>query len=196
MRIANLAQALGIAGLVSIGFHGSATAGNNVVFAMVPTDGAESCVPAKGRVTITSLGVVENMHVELSGLPKNTDFDLFVTQVPTSPFGLAWYMGDIKTDGNGVGVGDFTGRFSTGTFTVALGSAPAPKVFPDNATKNPATAPIQMYHLGVWFDSPKDAANAGCASKVTPFNSTHHAGVQILNTSNYPATNGPLHKVQ
>jgi hypothetical protein len=31
--------------------------------------------------------------------------------------------------------------------------------------------------------------------KVTPFNSTHNAGVQILNTSNFPALAGPLCKV-
>ena len=51
---------------------------------MVPTGGAEACIPAAaGRVTIThSLELVENMHVEVTGLPKNTDFDLFVIQVP------------------------------------------------------------------------------------------------------------------
>ena len=61
---------------------------------MVPTLGAELCVPAKGRVTIThSLELVENMHVEVTGLPPDTDFDLFVIQAPGAPFGLCWYMG-------------------------------------------------------------------------------------------------------
>jgi len=43
------------------------------------------------------------------------------------------------------------------TFAFAQGSAPAPVVFtggvlPD-ASLNPAFNPIQMYHLGLWFDS-------------------------------------------
>lgn len=169
----------------------------NFTFAMVPTLGVESCVPAKGRVTIThSLELVENMHVEVTGLPKNTDFDLFVIQVPTTPFGLSWYMGDMLTDNTGEAVGDFVGRFQIGTFIVALGSASAPDVlsappFPD-ATTNPTTAPVQLYHLGLWFNSPADANKAGCGDTVTPFNSTHNAGVQILNTSNFAAAKGPL----
>ena len=40
---------------------------------------------------------VEHMIVEVSGLPGNTDFDFFVIQVPTAPFGLSWYQGDIET---------------------------------------------------------------------------------------------------
>jgi len=170
-----------------------AHAQNNFIFSMVPTDGVESCVPkAKGRVTITTLGVVENMHVEASGLPKTTDFDLFVIQVPTTPFGLSWYMGDMLTDNNGEAVGDFIGRFNQGTFTVAPGVAPAPVILPGDASSNPATAPVQMYHLGLWFDTPADAGKAGCSNTVTPFNSTHNAGVQILNTSNFPNLKGPL----
>ena len=38
-------------------------------------------------------------------------------------------------------------------------------------------------------------ANAGCATKTTPFNSTHNAGVQALNTSNFAETRGPLFNV-
>jgi hypothetical protein len=49
-----------------------------------------------------------------------------------------------------------------------------------------------MYHLGLWFNSPDDAKNAGCPSTVTPFNGEHNAGVQVLNTSNFPDLQGPL----
>jgi hypothetical protein len=182
---------------------GPAAAFNNVIFDMVPTLGAESCVPAKGRVTVTpvdSAALVENMHVEVSGLPPNTDFDLFIIQVPTSPFGLAWYMGDLFTDATGLAVQDFVGRFSIGTFIVSLGTAPAPAVltappFPDATSNLGKEGPVQLYHLGLWFDSPADANKAGCGNKVTPFNSTHNAGVQILNTSNFSNNSGPLRKV-
>ena len=85
--------------------------------------------------------------------------------------------------------------FSIGTFIVAPGAAPAPVVNPPNlndASTNPPTPPVQLYHLGLWFDSPQEAAKAGCANKATPFNSIHNAGVQVLNTSNFPTLNGPL----
>ena len=68
-------------------------------------------------------------------------------------------------------------------------------VFPD-ATLNPATGPIHTYHLGLWFNSPQDAAKAGCPGGVTPFNGEHNAGIQVLNTSNFPNLQGPLLKVK
>ena len=87
---------------------------------------------------------------------------------------------------------DFIGRFNIGTFIVAPGVEAAPAVLADDAKSNPATPPVQIYHLGLWFDSPADAEKAGCGNKVTPFNSTHNAGVQAMNTSNFPPLAGPL----
>ena len=49
-----------------------------------------------------------------------------------------------------------------------------------------------MYHVGIWFDSPAAAVAAGCANTVTKFNGTHNAGVQAINTSNFPDATGPL----
>jgi hypothetical protein len=197
MRLLKLTAVLSTLAVACLALCGSGFAQNeNLTFAMVPTLGVESCVPATGRVTIThTLALVENMHVEVSGLPKNTFFDLFVIQVPTTPFGLSWYLGDMLTDATGKAVGDFIGRFNIGTFIVAPGTAPAPVVLTGDASSNPKTAPVQLYHLGLWFDSPADANAAGCGSVVTPFNSTHNAGVQILNTSNFPNGNGPLRGV-
>jgi hypothetical protein len=157
--------------------------------------GTEGCLPkAVGRVTITHTTLLEeNMHVEFSGLPAATDFDFFVIQVPASPFGIAWYMGDVLTDADGNAVSDFIGRFNFGTFVVAQGVAPAPVTQTGDASSNPTViAPLQMYHLGLWFDSPAAAGKAGCATKTTPFNSTHNAGVQALNTSNFAISKGPL----
>jgi hypothetical protein len=189
-----------IAGLASIA-SGTAHAGNNLSFRMQPSPGAAVCMPnATGYVTVSPLGSVENMHVEVRGLPPHTNFDFFVIQVPNAPFGLSWYEGDIETDANGVGVGDFVGRFNEETFIVAPGSDVAPSVhktwpFPD-AAKNPATGPVHTYHLGLWFNSAVDAGNAGCPNTVTPFNGEHKAGIQVLNTAQYPKDKGPLLKLK
>ena len=166
-------------------------------FDMVVAAGATACLPnAKGTVKISPAGAIDFMVVSIDGMPPNKVFDLFVIQVPKAPFGIAWYQGDIETDNQGHGQQYFAGVFSIETFTVAPGSAPAPVVFPTDASSNPPTPPIQMYHLGLWFDSPTDASAAGCAASVTPFNGRHNAGVQVLNTSNFPNLRGPLRQVK
>jgi hypothetical protein len=153
-------------------------------------------------VTINSLGPVEVMHVEAAGLPPNTEFDLFVIQVPNAPFGLSWYQGDMQTNNIGRAVGDFIGRFSIETFIVAQppGDQSAPVVhdqppFPD-ADKNPATEPVHTFHLGLWFGSPEAAAAAGCPNTVTRFNGDHTAGIQALSTRNAPDLEGPLRQLE
>jgi hypothetical protein len=180
---------------------GSALAGNDdneFKFDLVPSS-TTFLTNAHGRVSIESVGPVEIMNVKVWGLPPNTDFDFFVIQVPKAPFGLSWYQGDIETNRYGVGFGRFIGRFSIETFIVAPGVASAPLVFNDppfpDAAQNPQTGPVQTYHLGLWFNSPEDAAKAGAPSTVTPFNGEHHAGVQVLNTSNFPDDFGPLRHV-
>jgi hypothetical protein len=153
---------------------------------------------ARGRVKIESVGPVEIMDVKIEGLPPNTDFDFFVIQVPHPPFGLAWYQGDIETNSHGVGHGRFIGRFNIETFIVSQppGNVDSPVVFknafPDASNSGPPTEPIHTYHLGLWFNSPQDAAKAGGPDTVTRFNGEHNAGVQVLNTSNFRDLEGPL----
>jgi hypothetical protein len=175
---------------------------NQISFDMVVSAGAMNCLPkATARVRIVSTGTAEDMTIRASGLPANTDFDFFVIQVPTAPFGFSWYQGDVETDEDGEAVQHFRGRFNIETFIVAPlpGNVPAPQVhtdqpFPDAMT-SPPTAPVHTYHLGLWFNSPADAAKAGCANTVTPFNGEHNAGIQVLNTSNFPNDSGPLRQL-
>ena len=61
-----------------------------------------------------------------------------------------------------------------------------------DASTNPVTNPVHTFHLGLWFNSPDDAAKAGCPGDVTPFNGEHNAGIQVLNTSNFADLRGPL----
>jgi hypothetical protein len=133
-------------------------------FDMVRNPGLNAAFPnfvpnAHGRVKIESVGPVEIMDVVVWGPPSNTDFDFFVIRVPKAPFGLAWYQGDIETNRFGVGHERFIGRFSIENFIVATSPpASAPVVFKDlpfpDALTNPTTNPVQLYHLGLWFNSP------------------------------------------
>jgi hypothetical protein len=54
---------------------------------------------------------------------------------------------------------------------------------------------IHQYHLGLWFGSPNDAAAAHCPATITPFSGEHNAGIQVLNTRNFPDDHGPLRQV-
>ena len=160
-------------------------------------DAVPACVPnATAKAKIVSNGATETLTVDVDGLAPNTDFVLFVIQQPNAPFGMGWYESDIVTDQYGHGSVKVVGRFSIETFMVAPGSVAAPQTEPTDADHNPATAPIQMYHLGVWFDSPTDAAAHGCPGTVTPFNGSHDAGIQVLNTSNFGDLTGPLLKIR
>ena len=198
MKNTVLALALAVvAGLTGIAPRANAAAGDSITFNLKVSAGAATCLPnASGRVTISDLGPVQNMHVEVFNLPPKTEFATFLLQVPKSPFGLTWYQGDIVTNVDGRGVGDFSGIFSKETFIQAPGIAPAPPVFPDNATLNPPTRPIQIYHMGIWFADSTEAANANCPATGTDFDGDHQAGIQVLNTSNFPDGHGPLLNLQ
>ena len=207
-RFTRRALALSLSGLLLSGsLLGAGTAlaaSKHADFDLVVSKGAAQCLPyATGEVKIRSIGPVEVMDVTVDNMLPKSDFDLFVLQLPTAPFGVSWYQADIPTNEDGHGHVRVIGKFSDQTFAVAPGVGNAPKTFDSHAVddegnsiasadKNAQMGPVQMYHLGVWFDSPVDAENAGCSDAVTPFNGTHHAGIQVLNSSNRPDDQGPL----
>ena len=173
---------------------------NDNTFKMVVSGGAASCLPnATATVKITPTGPVEIMNVTVRNLPPNTDFDLFILQVPKGPFGVAWYQGDIETDEDGEGSQQFIGRFNIETFAVSQSPSVAapvvhnpPQSLVSDASSNPAFEPIHTFHLGLWFNSPADATKANCPGTETRFNGEHNAGIQVLNTANFPDLAGPL----
>ena len=169
---------------------------NEYVFDLVASAGVRQCLAnAGGKVRIEPGENAEQMTIRVGGLPAETAFDVFIIQVPNFPFGLSWYQGDISTNKHGEGRARFAGRFNIETFIVAPDVAPAPVVHTSpiaDAPSNPQTAPVHTYHIGIWFNSPEDARKAGCPPAVTPFNGEHNAGVQVLNSSNFPDDKGPL----
>jgi hypothetical protein len=159
-------------------------------FALDPSSAAiTACLPhARGHATITPNKLNDIMKVTLTGMPPNTGFDLFVIQQPTAPFGVAWYQSDVQTNAYGTGSATVQGVFDVETFSVSLGGT--------------ATfSPTHQYHLGVWFNNPQTPFKLGCepgatAPIVTPFNGEQHAGIQVVNTAEFPANAGPLSHVK
>jgi len=145
---------------------------------------------------ITTATDQQIMDVTVNHAPANTEFELFVTQQPNSPFGISWYQSDFETNNQGHGEVRARGIFSEELFAVAPGSVNAPQVDDLDAEKNPAFAPVHTYHLGLWFGSPEEAQAAGCPANVTPFDGDHSAGIQAFSTRNFPALHGPLRQIQ
>jgi hypothetical protein len=198
-----LAPGLGLAHEREIELPPNNPGSTTLTFPLTVSPGARACLKdAEGVVIDHTFGNVENLQVVVHNLPPNTDFVLFVIQVPNAPFGLAWYNGDILTDDFGTGVINVVGRFNIGTFIVSLGAVPSPDVFPappavlaDSKTGAVTNGPVQIYHLGIWFNTPDDAVKAGCPGTATPFTSNHDAGIQVLNTATFPNDAGPLFHV-
>jgi hypothetical protein len=158
-------------------------------FKLVPSSAAISaCLPnAAGHVTITTGDLNDTMKITVSGMPANKGFDLFVIQTPAAPFGVSWYQTDVQANGTGTGSATVKGVFDKETFSVSPGGTTT-------------FAPTHQYHLGLWFNNPAVPFNLGCepgatAPIVTPFNGNQHAGIQVLNTAQFPVDAGPLSQV-
>jgi hypothetical protein len=158
-------------------------------FALKPSGTIAACLPhAGGRVTITPGSLNDTMVVSVHGMPPSSGFDLFVIQVPTKPFGVAWYQTDVSADRHGNGSATVRGIFNRETFSVSPGGTTT-------------FAPTHQYHLGLWFNNPRTPFNLGCEPGattpiVTPFNGEQHAGIQVLNTAQFPIKAGPLSHVR
>jgi hypothetical protein len=184
---AGAATVLGVTATVAVA-SGAPARAHGFSFRLVPSAGISSCLPhARGNVTITPQGENDKMVVHVAGLPKNSEFDLFVIQVPDKPFGVAWYQSDIDTGRNGTGSVTVRGIFDSETFSVSLGGTTT-------------FGPTHQFHLGLWFNNPKQPFRLGCepgatSPTVTPFNGEQHAGIQVLNTGQFPDNAGPLKHV-
>jgi hypothetical protein len=177
------------AGAATGGAHARSAAASSFSFALKPSSPAISaCLPkAGGHVTITPGALNDTMTVNLRGMPPNAGFDLFVIQQPTAPFGVSWYQSDIQANSNGFGSATVKGIFDNETFSVSPGGTTT-------------FAPTHQYHLGVWFNDPNVPFNLGCepgatTPTVTPFNGEQHAGIQVVNTAQFPVNAGPLSHV-
>jgi hypothetical protein len=189
-KLGALATAGAVAVAISVTAATSATATSSTfTFNLQASSAAIStCLPnATGTVTITTGTLNDIMKITISGMPHNTGFDLFVIQTPAAPFGVSWYQTDIHAGSAGTGTATVRGVFDKETFSVSPGGTTT-------------FAPTHQYHLGLWFNNPKVPFNLGCEPGattpiVTPFNGNQNAGIQVLNTAQFPVDAGPLSHV-
>ena len=166
----------------------STASSHSFTFALVPSPGIKACLPHLGGfATITPGSQNDLMQVTVFGAPRNAEFDLFVIQQPLKPFGVSWYQTDVNANSHGVGQASVRGVFDRETFSVSPGGTTT-------------FAPTHQYHLGLWFNDPNLPFNLGCepgakVAAVTPFNGEQHAGIQALNTAEFPVNAGPLSRV-
>lgn len=182
----------------SVTGHSRAPAKNTLKFDLKRSAGviAADCLDDAGAtVTVKPTGQVEKMTIKAHDLVPNSEYDVFIIQVPNAPFGMSWYQGDLESDYNGDAVGHYTGRFNIETFAITPDTAPNAQVFDGDGTASVKSPPIHTYHVGIWFGSPKTAAKAGCPETVTPFNGEHDAGIQALATTQFDDLNGPLRQL-
>jgi hypothetical protein len=186
-----LAVTLGLAAASAASAAPAAAAGHHdssFTFNLVPSPNIAACLPnATGKVTITPGKQNDVMKVSISGMPAHAGFDLFVIQQPLAPFGVSWYQTDVNANAYGDGSATVQGVFDVETFSVSPGGTTT-------------FSPTHQYHLGLWFNNPQTPFNLGCepgatSPTVTPFNGEQHAGVQVLNTSEFPTDAGPLSNV-
>jgi hypothetical protein len=190
LAVTGLASALSLTTASAAPVTSARTSGP-FTFRLVPSPGIKSCLPhAGGLVTIVPGSQNDTMDVSIFGMPRNADFDLFVIQQPNKPFGVSWYQTDVNADRHGVGHATVRGVFDVETFSVSPAGSATP------------FAPTHQYHLGLWFNDPKLPYNLGCEPNgpgtqpiVTPFNGEQHAGIQALNTAQFPVGAGPLSRV-
>ena len=189
-KLAALATTGAVAVAISVTVATSATAtSSTLTFALQPSSAAISaCLPnAKGSVTITTGTLNDTRKVTIQGMPHNSGFDLFVIQQPTAPIGVSCYQTDIHAGSTGTGTATVRGVFDSETFSVSPGGTTT-------------FAPTHQYHLGLWFNSSKVPFSLGCepgatSPIVTPFNGAQNAGIQVLNTAQFPVNAGPLSQV-
>lgn len=173
-----------------------AEAASQFNFTMVRSAGLPATCAPNARATVrVEAGFAEKLTLTVRGFREGTALVLFVIQKPNFPFGLGWYTGDVPVGEGGMVTKVFRSRFNAETFGLALDDVPAPVEHPGDADRNPPFQPVHTFHLGIWFDSPADAARNGCATNTTPFNGDHTAGIQVLSTRNFGDLNGPLKRI-
>jgi hypothetical protein len=172
---------------------GAASAPSDISFSLHPNPAMLNCLKgASGTPTATVSvhrgGLNDTLTINLANFKPGLNFDLFTVQnsnqqADGSPvpgftnFGMAWYQSDLHVRSDGTG----TTKIKTILLDQIFGFDPAVGL-----------APTNTFHVGFWFNRPRDAAACGFTG-TTPFNGEHNAGPLAFISRPDPTSNlGPL----
>ena len=177
MRRLRFSVALVTLGLTMLWTIGVAHALTKISFDLVPASPAVAqCLPdATGEVTVLhkedTLGV-DTLHLDVRGLPANTDFAVFLTLADafeTPPFGSVEYIGDFTTNAAGIGSLKVDAIIAE-AFVSTLVGAP------------PSRIRANLDHLVFWFADPAQAQAACGLTAITPFDGDGQAGPAAMSS--------------
>jgi len=175
MRQSGLSVALVTFGLTVLCTIGVAHALTKTNFSLVPASAAvANCLPhATGEVTVQHkediLGV-DTLHLDARGLPRDTDFAVFLTSADAfaaPPFGAAEYIGDFTTNAAGIGSLKVDAIIAEAFVSTVV---------------NGARGRTNLDHLVFWFADPVQAQAACSLANVTPFDGDGVAGPAAMSS--------------
>jgi hypothetical protein len=192
-------KVLASAGLILAGMMSTMTAfaqAPETHFKLVANPKFAPCLGVPGKpVPVANVTVLRGesndiLLLRVSNLRPNLQFDVFTVQnsalladgapdLTFANFGLAWYQSDLQADNNG----NAEATIRTILLDQIFGFDPAV-----------ALPPTNTFHLGFWFNDPKDAAACGFdVTHPTPFNGEHKAGpLAMISLPNSNTGLGPL----
>jgi hypothetical protein len=197
MRLAALAGIVvcGVAAVFTLSAGQAASSGpNTTVFRLEPNAKFLPCLQAGAHTPTVKVKVKrgdlnDELEIELKGFKPNLAFDLFTIQRSSllangqpdpafkGSFGLAWYQSDLQVDEDG----DGSAEINTILLDQIFGFDPDVSLPPTNT-----------FHVGFWFNDPKDAEPCGFKGS-TPFNGEHHAGpLAFISVPDANTNLGPL----
>jgi hypothetical protein len=152
-------------------------------FNLVPASAAiEACLPnASAEVTVSlkeAITGTDTLELNASGLPPNTTFVVFLTELPEPPFGAVQYIGDYTTNAQGIG----HVRINTiveEAFSSQLVDTDCDPTTPDVRVRK------ELNHVVNWFADPEaDDFCFGPGQPPTPFDGDGEAGNAVLSSRN------------
>lgn len=123
-------------------------------FPLVPGAIAKAYPGARGVVTVVEgyqgVGLTDSVVIDVSKMPANTAFTVFLTELAKAPFGHFEYVADLYTGADGSGEATFQAR--------VVGAYAADARDPELSTGlDGLVSGYELQHLGLWFASLRDA---------------------------------------
>ena len=179
-----LAAALATCAL-TLGFKPVDAQEENLKFHLVPaSDTIKTCLPDAKATVIVHLTEakkgVDSLELHARGLPPNTTFAVFLTELPVPPFGAVQYIADFTTNKQGKGAVQV--------------KAIIEEAFSSAVDTTLGRVRKELDHMVFWFADP--AADDFCftppdTGPITPFEGDGEAGAAAMSSRNF-LPNAPL----